>query len=72
MPDESHLNALRLRLSHEKGYLDSAKSEAEKALRSVWITQIEKEIAGELAFLGMTESDEFTLSDAELLARLGL
>lgn len=72
MQDESHLNALRLRLSHEKGYLDRAKTESERALRRVWIGQIEKEIAGELTFLGMTESDESTLSDAELLAELGL
>ena len=68
----THLDALRLRLSHEKGYLDAAKTESEKALRRVWVGQIEHEIAGELTFLGIVETDDSTLSDAELLAELGL
>lgn len=43
----SHLNALRVRLSNERNYLAKAKSEGERALRKVWIAQIEKEIAFE-------------------------
>jgi len=35
-----HLFALQNRLSNEKGYLENAKSEAEIALRKVWIVQI--------------------------------
>ena len=72
MPDESHLNALRLRLSNERIRLDNEKTESGKALRGVWVAQIEKEIEGEKRFLGIVETDESTLTDAELLAALGL
>ena len=65
----AHLSALRLRLSHERGYLAVAKSDSERALRTVWISQIEREIAGELAFLG-TIDEPVELSDDELLAEL--
>lgn len=62
--DLNHLNALRLRLSHERGYLAQAKTESERALRRVWIAQIEKEIAAE----GLIPQCE--MSDEELLAEL--
>ena len=68
--DTSHLTALHVRLSHERGYLASAKSESERALRRVWIAQIEKEIQGELAFLGMAKDEAPEMSDDELLAEL--
>ena len=45
MTDTSHLDALQLRLSHERSYLAAAKSDGERELRSVWIAQIEREIA---------------------------
>ena len=73
MTDLSHLNALRLRLSNERGYFAAAKTDGEMALRGVWIAQIEKEIDGELAFLaarGHVEPVVDDLSDDELLAAL--
>ena len=63
-----HLNALRLSLSHERVRLANAKSAKEVALRTVWVAQYEKEIAGELKFLGITEQPD--MSDDELLAAL--
>ena len=72
MTDFSHLDALQLRLSHERGYLAKAKTENEKALRKVWIAQIEKEIASEYKFLGIAPlALDDILSDDELLAELG-
>lgn len=62
----THLNALELRLSNERGYLASAKTESERELRRVWIAQIEKEIAGERAFVAKQDD----MSDDELLAEL--
>lgn len=70
MPDTSHLDALQLRLSHERGYLAAAKSERERELRTVWIRQIESEIASELAFLGQVAPDAVDMTDDELLAEL--
>lgn len=64
----SHLNALQLRLSNERGYLARAKTENEKALRKVWIAQIEKEIAFEQTH---TFSDSISeMTDDELLQAL--
>ncbi|WP_457928342.1 hypothetical protein [Bosea thiooxidans] len=62
----THLNALELRLSNERGYLARAKTEGERELRRVWIAQIEKEIAGERAFVAKQDD----MSDDELLAEL--
>lgn len=64
MTDFSHLDALTIRLQNEKGYLAKAKTEQEKALRTVWIAQIEKEIKVEEGFCGPE------LTDDELLAEL--
>ena len=69
MTDTTHLTALLVRLSHEKGYLAAAKTVNERALRNVWIAQIEKEIAGEYKFLGISP-DLADMSDDELLAEL--
>ena len=69
MSNTSHLDALNLRLSHERGYLSAAKTDAERGLRRVWIAQIEKEIAGEVAFLGKA-NDLPEMSDDDLLAAL--
>jgi hypothetical protein len=67
--DTSHLVALQTRLSHERGYLAAAKKDSEKALRAVWIKQIEKELADEMTRLGMSaELPEMT--DDELFAAL--
>lgn len=51
--DTTHLGALLLKLSHERERLNRAKSEKERELRSVWVQQAEKEIAGELKLLGL-------------------
>lgn len=63
----THLNALQHRLSNEQGYLAAAKTDGERNLRTVWIAQIEREIAAEYAHLGITPC---TMSDDELLAEL--
>jgi hypothetical protein len=68
--DTSHLDALQLRLSHERSYLAAAKSAGERELRSVWIQQIEREIACELEHLGLVPVDAEAMSDDELLAEL--
>ena len=68
--DTAHLNALRLRLSHERGYLAAAKNEKERELRRVWIAQIEKEIADEQRFLGITSTTTVEMSDDELMKEL--
>jgi len=70
MTDFTHLAALETRLSHERGYLAAAKAAGERALRSVWIAQIEKEIAGEKKFLGIDDADLPDMTDDELLAAL--
>lgn len=62
----SHLDALRLRRSNEAIRLASAKTEKEQNLRTVWLAQIDKEIAAEAAFDNLPE-----MSDDELLAELG-
>ncbi len=60
-----HLTALSRRLGNEKAALATAKGAQEIELRTVWIAQIEKEIASEYAFLGIEP-----MSDDELLAEL--
>jgi len=69
--DTSHLGALQVRLSHERNRLNAAKTEGERELRQVWVAQIEKEIAGEKAFLGMVDESPTTeMSADDLLAEL--
>ena len=70
----THLDALRIRLSHERVRLSEAKSDKEKELRAVWVAQIEKEIAGEMKFLGISEvsDDVKKMTDEEILSELGL
>lgn len=70
MYDLSHLNAIELRLSHERSYLAAAKTDKERTLRRVWIAQIEKEIAAEYVHLGISAKSEAVMSDDELLAEL--
>lgn len=70
MTDFSHLDALELRLSHERSYLAQAKRESERELRRVWISQIEREIAGERAFLGLSDDNLSEMSAEDLLAEL--
>lgn len=62
-----HLSALMNNLSKEKERLSNAKSANEIALRSVFVSQLEKEIAGEKLFLGITDVE---MTDDELLDEL--
>lgn len=66
--DRTHLIALISRLGNEKAYLRAAKTDGEKSLRQVWISQIEAEISAEEKFLDMAAQPG--ISDDELLAEL--
>jgi hypothetical protein len=59
-----HLIALIKNLTNEQSRLANAKSQNEIDLRTVWVNQLEKEIASEL---GLTENN---MSDDELLNEL--
>lgn len=69
--DYSHLHALEVGLANERSRLAVAKTDQERALRSVWIGQREREIAAERLFLGLGDDPETdAMSDDELLAAL--
>lgn len=68
-PDPSHLGALELALSHERERLSRASNAQERALRTVWVAGLEREVSGELAFLGITR-EPVALSDDELFNEL--
>jgi hypothetical protein len=70
MNNTSHLDALNVRLSHERSYLLEAKTNQEKELRKVWISQIEKEIEKEKEFLNMKTFAPSAVSDDDLLNEL--
>ena len=63
----NHIDVLNLMLSHERARLAESNTESEKALRKVWVKQLEKEIEGEKKFI----SDN-NMSDDDLLSELGL
>ena len=65
-----HLNALRLSLSHERVRLAKAKTGREKEFHLVRANGLEKEIAGELKFLGIKEDALPEMTDEEILAEL--
>ena len=70
--DTSHLVALMTGLSRERQRLATARTEQERALRTVWVRQSEKEVNAEERFLGMTETDwnEPEMSADDLMAEL--
>jgi hypothetical protein len=73
--DTSHLNAIRLRLSNERNRLANSSTDAERSLRSIWVAGIERELQGELTFLGLPAElapAEEAISDEALLAELGV
>lgn len=71
MPNYDHLNALNLRLSHERTSLAQAESDSERELRGVWVKQIEKEVREERAFLGLPAEESMEdISADDLLAAL--
>lgn len=72
-----HYVALLTNLSNEKQRLENSASEAEYQMRSVWVRQLEREIAHEVEFLAskgvcvysnVDETDDLT--DDELMALL--
>jgi len=65
-----HLDALQLRLSNERARLANAQNVKERELRSVWIMQIEREIAHELQTFGPVNPAIDNLDDDGLLAAL--
>jgi len=69
---QTHLEAIELRLSHERMRLAAAATPAERTFRQVWVEQMEKEIAAERAFLGLPVDPTADMSDDELLRELGL
>jgi hypothetical protein len=72
--EQNHLDALRLRLSHERVRLAHATMPREIELRAVFVAGIEKEIAAEFKFLGIADEvltlEEILMTDDELLAAL--
>ncbi len=68
--DVSHLIALQAGLAHERERLVNAKSEQERAARSVCVAGYESEIAAEKKFLGLEDITFDAISDNELLAEL--
>lgn len=65
-----HLGALQLRLSNERIRLANTQNVKERELRSVWIKQIEREIAHELQTFGQVNPVIDNLDEDGLLAAL--
>lgn len=71
MTDTSHLFALQARLSSERARFLEAKTDGDRNLRAVWISQVEREIYFEYQFLGIQpDQPPADLTDEELLAEL--
>lgn len=66
----THLNYLELQLSNERSRLAGSKSDGERELRQVWVSQLEREIAKEIEFIGGNPRDLTDMGDDELLAEL--
>lgn len=66
----THLDAIELRLSNERVLLSASKTSAERAHRQVLVAQIERELVGELEFLGKAAGAAPEMSDDELLKAL--
>lgn len=68
-----HIDYLQNQLYAEKGRLALAKNPGEIELRTVWVRQLEREIAAEAALTGATLATQWDdLSDEDLLKELGL
>lgn len=68
--ETSHLVAIHDRLCREKARLANAKTGKEREFRELQVSQAEKELAGELRFLGMDYMPMPEMTDDELLAAL--
>jgi len=61
-----HLDAIKDRLAREQGRLGEAKTAKEREFRAVQVSQVEKELANEIAFLkskGITPPDEMSIDE---------
>lgn len=65
--DTSHLDAIRIRLSHERSRLAEAMLDSERKLRSSLVAGIERELAGELKFLGLPPDPQTSDIDDDAL-----
>ena len=67
-----HLDALHAQLGHERARWCMARTTAERESRRVTVAGIEREIQGELEFLGFKKLTpaELAMTDEELLAEL--
>lgn len=65
--DFAHLHALEVRLSHERVRLAASRTANERALRTVWVAQIEREIAD---IVRSADDDAASMTDDEILAAL--
>jgi hypothetical protein len=71
--DTTHLAALHHRLGREHSRMIHAKTDKERQLREVYVCQIEKEIDGELKFLGLeskVDAEIQAMDDDQLLKEL--
>ncbi len=71
MSDQSHLNALLLRLSNERIRRDRSTG-AERKLRDVWVKQCENEVEREYQFLGLTPPVDEVISMDDIMKELEL
>lgn len=71
MQDQSHLNALLLRLSNERIRRDNSTGK-ERELRDVWVKQCQNEVDREYEFLGLMKPEESDMSLDEILDELGV
>jgi hypothetical protein len=72
--NHDYLDVLQVWLSRERGRLANAKTPAERELRQVWVSRIEREIRDEIKFLGLSDAEAPAdgMTDDELLAALGV
>lgn len=72
MTNLSHLNSLEASLARETVRLENSKTSYEVEMRTVWVSQIKKEISGEYKFIGIQPLTEklIAMSDDELLSEL--
>jgi hypothetical protein len=66
----THLDTLRLHLSHERARLAAAKSDKERAIRQVWADQLAREVAAEERFIGAAPCRADDMTDDDLPAEL--
>ena len=70
--DYSHLHALESSEFYRKQMLAQAKTQQEKYYWTSQIESVQKEIKGELDFLGLNRKPLEEISDTDMLAELGL